>query len=178
MKKVRVFVPVSLAVFISVIPVAFLGLVWGVPTIQEWQVKQSIVVAEGSEQLFDNKRPQSGGYSQRNIYHWSSQAVDSLRAYYQEFTTPFVEVSSYDKHWLIATWNTSKVIEPTNRGIYIHTDLCDYRDTFNCLSVTIIDNSQSDLEATLQGMFGLEPDKLSLIPNGGTLVIFTYTIPS
>ena len=177
MPRIRTIVSVLVAVFICAIPTVFLGSLFGIPAIRELQVRQSIVVPEGAQYLFDNTRPQSGSYSQRNIYFWSLEQVFDLKEYYQNFTASFVDAGSNDMHWSIAAWNTSDTIEPTGRGIYIHTDLCDYRNVFDCLSITILENNQSSVEFTLQSVFGLEPEKIPSIPSGGTLLVFTYTVP-
>ena len=178
MKKLLEFIVITVAILICVIPILFAGMFLGVPIIRDWQVKQSLVVIEDAEQLFENTRRLTGSYSQRNIYYWTPQDVSELRGYYQEFTNPFVDVSSNDRDWIIAAWKTSNVKEFSDRGVYIHTDLCEYRETFNCLSIVIIDSRQIDIGAILQGMFGLTPDKLASIPGRGTLIIFTYTIPT
>jgi len=177
MKKLRSLTPSIIIIFICMIPMLFVGMFLAIPIIRESQVKQSIVVTESAEQLFVNTRPQSGGYSQRNIYYWTSQDTHETKEYFQDFTTPFIDVSSNDSNWTIAAWNTSNVKGSSDRGVYIHTDLCDYRETFDCLSIVIIDNRQNNKGVTLQSMFGLTLDKLTSIPSGGTLVIFTYTIP-
>lgn len=177
MKKLTWSCPFIIVTSICMILILFVGISLVMPSIREWQVKQSIPVPESAVQLFENTRPQSGGYSQRNIYYWILQDFHETKQYYEDFTTPFVDVSSNDSNWIIATWNTSNVKESSDRGVYIHTDLCDYRETFDCLSIVIIDNRQNNIGVTLQSMFGLTLDKLTSIPSGGTLIIFTYTIP-
>lgn len=177
LKNLLILALASIVSLVCVIPLFFAAVFLGIPVFREWQVRQSIVVPEGAKLVLVNTRPQTGGISQRHLYYWSPHSVTYLIEYYQQFTSPFTEVVSHNESWIIAAWNTSKTLEPTARGIYTHNDLCNYREIFYCITVTIIDNRQPSAEITMQLMFGLSDEQLESIVSDGSIVIFTYTVP-
>jgi hypothetical protein len=177
-KRVLQLFIVFLGVVICVAPIALMGFMIGVPIIRDWQVQRSIVVVEGAEYLFDNARQFGGNYKQKNFFYWSRRPITEIRQFYQSFTTaPFIEVNSYDARWLISAWKGSVLLENPIRDVYIHTDLCDYHEVFECMSIALIDGSQLSLPNILQNMYSNSVDDIQSLPNGGTLIVFSYNIP-
>ena len=171
--------------FMAIIPLSFCLLLIGLvgvlliaPRIRDFRTRESLVVMEGAEKLFENRSRLSGNYLQQDLVYWNSDQIGDVEQYYQSFVSDFIEVNSYERTWLISLFDENRPNESLVReSAYIHTDLCDYQDTFDCITITLIDNNQPSVINSLP-MFELEEDKLGSIPDGGTLIIFTYTIPS
>lgn len=159
--------------------IAFIGFVIGLPMIQDMQIQRSITIVESARYVLDDTNQYSGNYQQKNLYYWSPQSISEISQFYQNFTTaPFIEFNSNGERWLIAAWKGSKLIEnPIRKIVVTHTDLCDYRKVFECISIVLFDASQASLPDILQRVYGNSTNKTQFLFNSGTLIVFSYNIP-
>jgi hypothetical protein len=170
---------VLLGVFVCAVPSALIGFAFGIPLVRDWQIQRSIVLAEGSRYILDNTRQQTGNYQQKNLLYWNPGSISDIEKFYENLTVaPFLDVLSYDERWLIAAWNGSDIIkEPIRRSVSIHTDLCDYRVVFDCMSIALFDTNDVQLPNIINRLYSSYENEIQELPNNGTLIVFSYNIP-
>lgn len=168
-----------LGLFICGLPLALFGYVVGVPFIRDWQVQRSITVIDGAQYLFDDTRQVTGNYKQKSFYYWTARETLEVATFYERYTiTPFIEVNSDNAWWLISSWKESEITEnPVRLQVYLPSDLCDYQNVFNCMSVVLFDARQISTVSTLKSIYSTPQNQIELLPNSGTLIVFSYSIP-
>lgn len=178
-KNNMAFIIAGLLMLICMTP---FGLFFGIPFIQEWRTKQVLEIMEGAEYLFEDLSNYGGSTSQRSIYYWIDKSTDEVKNYYENITTAFI--SSEDDYgvWYIA------LIEGKNTGVEqgkssykVHGTLCSYHSRYDCISIALVDASQSDLyrlsvNSPSQFRRNEPPPTFVSLPKRGTLIVFSYYV--
>ncbi len=154
----------------------------GIPFVQEWRTKQGLEIIEDAEHLFEDLSIYGGSTAQRSIYYWIDDPIDEVRNYYEGFTTDLARSEDEFGMWyigLLESQNTElEQIESTYR---VHGNLCDYQNRYDCVSVALVDVSQSEfyrLPVSSPSQFRRSelPSAFATLPDYGTLIIFSYYV--
>lgn len=163
----------------------------GYPLGRELIVKQTLNVYDDAFRIADDWAHTYPGTINKKIFYWTEDPLETVRAYYEPYTSDFIYSHDRAGEWWIARMDPDVSVSIPPYEFVGHGWFCSRPDEdqgfgriheyYDCVTVALVDMEQPASRAIISpGQFGGEvdetPSRLGVLPRYGTLIIFGYYI--
>lgn len=175
-RGVGCFLAAFVLITLGIVPVLML---WGLPALQEWTTRQRFDFIQEAEYLSELNAWYGNNSTQVNVYYWSPETITTVEAHYRNRGISLIESGDEYGNWKIGVLpNDNRNVSATNQ-ILTHPDFCSYKETYTCLSLTILDAKQPEFfrlsvfSPSNVRLIEL-PSRFVQLPIYGTIIIYSY----
>lgn len=181
MKKPLFILLMSVVGLICIAPVLFAGFLFGQLIYLDYQVKQSFILTDNVDKVYEDTARYGANSAQRSVYYWSDASIQNMQSFYDGHGIALTRSGdSYGEWWIGALTGETEDFRESSR-VLGHPSYCSYQEQYSCVTVTLIAVDQQDFYRT--GVMSPSsfrrselPRELSSLPASGVLIIFSYYV--